>query len=183
MLDGDAFADDVRDDIDAARQIGISGVPFFVVDGRLGVSGAQPPESLLDIIEQGWLTREPAPVHGRRRQRHGGRRLRPRRLRDLTRGRSGRPVSVEPRVPPVRHPAVARGPPSAPPADRSASSSAASPSRASCRPTWGSTRGTCSTRASSDSTGIPIGTVSVLVSFVVVLGLDPAAPAARASAP
>jgi hypothetical protein len=37
-------------------------VPFFVVDGRLGVSGAQPPESLLDILEQGWLTREPAPV-------------------------------------------------------------------------------------------------------------------------
>jgi predicted DsbA family dithiol-disulfide isomerase len=62
VLVGDAFADEVRQDLDAARQIGISGVPFFVIDGRLGVSGAQPPESLLDIIEQGWLTREPAPV-------------------------------------------------------------------------------------------------------------------------
>ena len=62
VLEGDAFADDVRADIDAARRIGVSGVPFFVVDGRLGVSGAQPPESLLDILEQGWLTREPAPV-------------------------------------------------------------------------------------------------------------------------
>ena len=62
VLTGDAFADDVRADLDAARQIGISGVPFFVVDGRLGVSGAQPPDSLLDLLEQGWLTREPAPV-------------------------------------------------------------------------------------------------------------------------
>lgn len=62
VLEGEAFADDVRTDIDAARQIGIAGVPFFVVDGRLGVSGAQPPESLLDIIEQGWLTRQPTPV-------------------------------------------------------------------------------------------------------------------------
>ena len=62
VLAGEAFADDVRTDIDAARQIGITGVPFFVVDGRLGVSGAQPPESLLEIIEQGWLTQQPAPV-------------------------------------------------------------------------------------------------------------------------
>ncbi len=58
LLAGEAFADDVRQDLDAARQLGISGVPFFVVDGRLGVSGAQPPESLLDIIEQGWLTQD-----------------------------------------------------------------------------------------------------------------------------
>lgn len=62
VLEGDAFADEVREDLDAARRIGISGVPFFVVDGRLGVSGAQPPESLLDLVEQGWQTREPAPV-------------------------------------------------------------------------------------------------------------------------
>jgi predicted DsbA family dithiol-disulfide isomerase len=62
VLNGDAFAAEVHQDIDAARQIGISGVPFFVVDGRLGISGAQPPETLRDILEQGWLTREPAPV-------------------------------------------------------------------------------------------------------------------------
>ena len=62
VLQGDAFAAEVREDIDAARRIGISGVPFFVVDGRLGVSGAQPPELLHDLLEQGWLTREPAPV-------------------------------------------------------------------------------------------------------------------------
>lgn len=62
VLVGDAFADEVRTDLDAARQAGIAGVPFFVVDGRLGVSGAQPPESLLELLEQGWLTREPTPA-------------------------------------------------------------------------------------------------------------------------
>jgi predicted DsbA family dithiol-disulfide isomerase len=62
VLTGDAFAAEVRQDLDAARQIGISGVPFFVVDGRLGISGAQPPETLKDLLDQGWLTREPAPV-------------------------------------------------------------------------------------------------------------------------
>ncbi|MCU1371813.1 MAG: DsbA family oxidoreductase [Ilumatobacteraceae bacterium] len=62
VLHGEAFAAEVREDIEAAQRIGISGVPFFVIDGRLGVSGAQPPESLLDLLEQGWATREPAPV-------------------------------------------------------------------------------------------------------------------------
>ena len=62
VLTGDAFADDVREDIEAARQIGVAGVPFFVIDGRLGVSGAQPPEFLKDLLEQGWLTRAPEPV-------------------------------------------------------------------------------------------------------------------------
>ncbi|WP_426573362.1 DsbA family oxidoreductase [Aquihabitans sp. McL0605] len=62
VLTGEAFADDVRSDIAAAQQIGVSGVPFFVVDGRLGVSGAQPPETLLDILDQGWQTQVQAPV-------------------------------------------------------------------------------------------------------------------------
>ena len=38
------FADDVREDELLAAQLGIQGVPFFVFDRRLGVSGAQPPE-------------------------------------------------------------------------------------------------------------------------------------------
>lgn len=59
LLQGEAFADDVREDLDAARRIGISGVPFFVVDGRLGISGAQPPEALLDVLQQGFATQEP----------------------------------------------------------------------------------------------------------------------------
>jgi predicted DsbA family dithiol-disulfide isomerase len=35
-----------------ARQIGIQGVPFFIVAERLGVSGAQPPGVLFEVMEQ-----------------------------------------------------------------------------------------------------------------------------------
>jgi len=35
-----------------AREIGIEGVPFFIFDGRIGVSGAQPAEALLDAMKQ-----------------------------------------------------------------------------------------------------------------------------------
>lgn len=54
LLDGDAYADDVRRDIEAARQIGISGVPFFVFGGRLAVNGAQPVEVFAQALEQAW---------------------------------------------------------------------------------------------------------------------------------
>lgn len=52
VLIGDAYANEVREDIEAAQQIGVAGVPFFVIDGRLGVSGAQPPEVMLDMLNQ-----------------------------------------------------------------------------------------------------------------------------------
>ena len=42
VLDGDAYADAVRADEELAQRIGIQGVPFFVLDRRYGVSGAQP---------------------------------------------------------------------------------------------------------------------------------------------
>ena len=35
-------------------QLGIQGVPFFVLDRRYGVSGAQPPEALLEALERAW---------------------------------------------------------------------------------------------------------------------------------
>lgn len=43
LADG-SHAADVRDDIATARAYGINGVPFFVFDQRVGVSGAQPVE-------------------------------------------------------------------------------------------------------------------------------------------
>ena len=42
----------VRADIDRARQLGISGVPFFVLDGRYGISGAQSPETFAKALAQ-----------------------------------------------------------------------------------------------------------------------------------
>jgi predicted DsbA family dithiol-disulfide isomerase len=46
------FADEVREDERRARLLGINGVPFFVLDERLGVSGAQPTEVFVQALRQ-----------------------------------------------------------------------------------------------------------------------------------
>ncbi|MEO7731634.1 MAG: DsbA family oxidoreductase [Kofleriaceae bacterium] len=61
VLASDRYAAEVRQDEVQARELGISGVPFFVLDGRLGVSGAQPADVLLGALNQAWSTlRQPA---------------------------------------------------------------------------------------------------------------------------
>jgi predicted DsbA family dithiol-disulfide isomerase len=52
-----AFAEDVQRDIAAARNIGISGVPFFLIDGQFGISGAQPREVFAAALDQAWKER------------------------------------------------------------------------------------------------------------------------------
>ena len=54
VLDGDKYADDVRADERRASAIGVTGVPFFVFDGRYAVSGAQPADLLLEVLERSW---------------------------------------------------------------------------------------------------------------------------------
>ncbi|HVL61992.1 MAG TPA: DsbA family oxidoreductase, partial [Microbacterium sp.] len=44
----------VRADQAQAQAYGISGVPFFVIDGKYGVSGAQPAEAFAQITRQVW---------------------------------------------------------------------------------------------------------------------------------
>jgi predicted DsbA family dithiol-disulfide isomerase len=61
LIAGDRFADEVRADERAATALGISGVPTFIVDRTVGVTGAQPPDLLLQMLRQGWARRE-APV-------------------------------------------------------------------------------------------------------------------------
>ena len=56
-LDGEAYADAVHADEELAARIGIRGVPFFVLDRRYGVSGAQPAELLLQALDQAWEER------------------------------------------------------------------------------------------------------------------------------
>ena len=51
-LDSGRYADAVQEDIEQARQLGISGVPFFVLDGKYGISGAQPPEVFAQALNQ-----------------------------------------------------------------------------------------------------------------------------------
>jgi predicted DsbA family dithiol-disulfide isomerase len=60
LLAGDRYADEVRADERTAGELGISAVPTFVVDRKLGASGAQPPETLLDLLRQGWAKRSSA---------------------------------------------------------------------------------------------------------------------------
>ena len=50
------FAGAVRADLEQARRYGIQGVPFFVLDGTYGLSGAQEPETFLNALEA--LTKE-----------------------------------------------------------------------------------------------------------------------------
>jgi len=52
VLDGDDYADAVRADEVLAQRIGIQGVPFFVLNRRYGVSGAQPAEVLVQALEK-----------------------------------------------------------------------------------------------------------------------------------
>ena len=51
-LHSDAEAETVLAQEARIRQMGISGVPFFIFNGKLAVSGAQPPEVLLDALRQ-----------------------------------------------------------------------------------------------------------------------------------
>jgi predicted DsbA family dithiol-disulfide isomerase len=60
MLDSDDFADEVRYEERQAGEIGISGVPFFVINDRYAVSGAQQPEVFLHALEKGWQEFEKA---------------------------------------------------------------------------------------------------------------------------
>jgi predicted DsbA family dithiol-disulfide isomerase len=53
-LAGDAYAREVRDDEARAHELGIHGVPFFVFGGRYGVSGAQLPDVLRDVLTRSW---------------------------------------------------------------------------------------------------------------------------------
>jgi predicted DsbA family dithiol-disulfide isomerase len=52
MLDSDAFADDVKREISEAQQLGIRGVPFFLLDKKYGVSGAQESAVFLQALTQ-----------------------------------------------------------------------------------------------------------------------------------
>lgn len=52
VLDSDEFSEDVRMDIAEAGQIGVKGVPFFVIDRKYAISGAQPAEVFADALRK-----------------------------------------------------------------------------------------------------------------------------------
>jgi predicted DsbA family dithiol-disulfide isomerase len=62
LLSSDELADEVRHDESTATQLGISAVPFFVVDRQIGAAGAQDPKTLLALLQRGWESRSPVSV-------------------------------------------------------------------------------------------------------------------------
>ncbi|MFI8916384.1 DsbA family oxidoreductase [Streptomyces sp. NPDC053513] len=62
LADGSAYADAVREDEREAAELGATGVPFFVLDRRYGVSGGQPAEVFTQALEQAWQGRVLQPV-------------------------------------------------------------------------------------------------------------------------
>ena len=54
MLAGDAFTEAVHGDEYEAQQIGVRGVPFFVLDSKYAVSGAQASDHFLSALQQAW---------------------------------------------------------------------------------------------------------------------------------
>jgi len=59
-LESERYLPDVRADQQQASAYGISGVPFFVIDGKYGVSGAQPADAFAQIARQVWAERRQA---------------------------------------------------------------------------------------------------------------------------
>ena len=60
VLSSERFAAEVREDERTAARIGISAVPFFVVDRAIGASGAHPPEQLRELLRQARAANPPA---------------------------------------------------------------------------------------------------------------------------
>ncbi|QWX83782.1 DsbA family oxidoreductase [Cellulophaga sp. HaHaR_3_176] len=54
MLASDDYTYDVRQDEMEARNLGVNGVPFFVLDKKYGISGAQPVEVFSEALEKAW---------------------------------------------------------------------------------------------------------------------------------
>jgi len=54
LLTSNLYADQVLADRNLASQLGASGVPFFVVDMKYGISGAQPLEVFVQTLEAAW---------------------------------------------------------------------------------------------------------------------------------
>ena len=59
VLATDEYADAVQADIAQARAYGATGVPFFVVDRKYGVSGAQPADVFSRLLDQAWAESHP----------------------------------------------------------------------------------------------------------------------------
>jgi predicted DsbA family dithiol-disulfide isomerase len=59
VLASDLYADAVEADVREAASLGATGVPFYVIDRKYGISGAQPSEVFAEVLEKAWSESHP----------------------------------------------------------------------------------------------------------------------------
>ncbi|MEQ9763866.1 DsbA family oxidoreductase [Streptococcus jiangjianxini] len=52
MLDSREFEQQVKQDMLEAQQAGVQGAPFFVINNKYGISGAQPYDYMVAVLKQ-----------------------------------------------------------------------------------------------------------------------------------
>jgi predicted DsbA family dithiol-disulfide isomerase len=62
ILAGDRFAAEVRADESEALELGVTGVPFFIVDGRFAIPGAQDADTILSVLQRAWTKAHPVGI-------------------------------------------------------------------------------------------------------------------------
>ncbi|MGG3466808.1 DsbA family oxidoreductase [Neobacillus pocheonensis] len=62
LADKNAFAQDVRFDESLAQQYGVRGVPYFVLNQKYAISGAQPIETFKGALQKVWEEESSSPV-------------------------------------------------------------------------------------------------------------------------
>jgi predicted DsbA family dithiol-disulfide isomerase len=60
VLSSDRYADEVEADLRQAVAYGATGVPFFVIDQKFGISGAQPVDTFRQVLDRAWADAHPA---------------------------------------------------------------------------------------------------------------------------
>lgn len=63
MLNSDLFTNDVRADEQQSQQFGIRGVPYFIINRKYGISGAQPIEHFVDVLKKAQSDEAPVIVN------------------------------------------------------------------------------------------------------------------------
>ncbi|MDQ0195071.1 DsbA family oxidoreductase [Paenibacillus wynnii] len=61
MLESDAYADQVNGDIEEGQRLGVTGVPFFVINNKYAISGAQPGPVFTEVLDTVWAEEQKAP--------------------------------------------------------------------------------------------------------------------------
>ncbi|CAH2717022.1 hypothetical protein BACCIP111895_04211 [Neobacillus rhizosphaerae] len=62
LNDKNAYANDVRQDESLAQQYGVRGVPYFVINQKYAISGAQPTETFIGALKKVWQEESASPV-------------------------------------------------------------------------------------------------------------------------